>query len=143
MRAKILFGLLVLSLSGNAQGQGLFQTAPAKPAPTPLMQPLIPQPSQDVQPLTEDDFKPKIAVDGFIISGYATPDDWRFVMGPREAPDMVMRLTKRIDTGAVGFECRRGLGTMEMNIVIPGLHASEAEEQRFDLHVGVRVALLS
>lgn len=123
-----------MSLSGNAQGQSLFQPMPKTPN---VIQPLTPQLGiQPVTPLTEDDFKPKIAVDGFIISGYLTPDDWRFIMGPREAPDMVMRLTKRTDSGAVGFECRRGLGTMEMNVVLPGVHAPEGTEQKFDLHVG-------
>lgn len=74
---------------------------------------------------------PAETLGAYIVGGYRSPDDWQFLMGPRDSVRMVMRLVRMQPDGGVAFVCRREDGLMSMGVTMRGRRAAPGESAEF------------
>ena len=113
------FFVAVLLLSCNATAQSLPDISAGVPETSVLPQSAIPAPTTD-----------------FIVSGWTLPTEWHFSVGPLKQPEnTILRLTRRVPGGAVGIQCSRTAGTMELSFVVDGYKPEEGKAV-YSLKVG-------
>lgn len=59
--------------------------------------------------------------DTYIMQGFHTPDDWQFVLGPKNAPSVSMKLVKATTKGSIGFLCKQADGVRVLGVTFVGL----------------------
>jgi ribonuclease HI len=80
---------------------------------------------------------------GFVVDGGAK-GDWGFEMGPIGSPDMHLKMIRanRDKSGAIGFACSRGDGSMQMVVALPGAPFELGKERDLELAVSDKAAKL-
>lgn len=81
------------------------------------------------------------AADKYIVGGFKTPEDWQFLMGPKGAQQMSLKLLKADRSGSIGFLCRRD-GTRQLAVTFPGLTVDAKDNAELSVAVGAEERLL-